>query len=66
MNNFTVGDVVQLASGGPDMTVTLLEHRDYPNRPLQCTWWCGDHFAFEQFNPETLIMISPAASKKTQ
>lgn len=51
MTEFKPGDVVQLKSGGPLMTV------DYCNEDIDticCSWFHGKARNQEQFHPETL------------
>lgn len=57
--NFQVGDVVQLKSGGPHMTVSLIRSDD--DGRVECTWFdakgieCGSVFA-----PALLKKVEPA------
>ena len=44
---FRIGDLVQLKSGGPSMTVAYLP-RDQPNR-CRCTWVDDKHNLQEEF-----------------
>ena len=51
MAQFNVGDVVELKSGGPDMTVTRI--RD--NGSLRCTWFGKDDKPqYGSYKPEVL------------
>lgn len=45
-NQFKIGDVVRLKSGGPKMTVNQLLGRD--NQLLGCSWFLGT------FNPDAV------------
>ncbi|MCW0979181.1 DUF2158 domain-containing protein [Agrobacterium sp. BT-220-3] len=51
---FKPGDVVQLKSGGPLMTVAFINEEG----KVSCTWFNQDHASFEVkfaiFNPEML------------
>lgn len=51
---FKIGEVVQLKSGGPKMTVSSgpLEDGD-----VACTWFDGAKQMFGAFNPEMLIRV---------
>ena len=54
MNNFQIGETVELKSGGPDMTVRYLDHKD---GTVWCVWFTGtDHSKPNQFGfpPNTL------------
>jgi uncharacterized protein YodC (DUF2158 family) len=48
-NKFKLGDVVQLKSGGPKMTVNQLLGRD--NQLLGCSWFLGT------FNPDAVELV---------
>jgi uncharacterized protein YodC (DUF2158 family) len=60
---YKVGDVVQLKSGGPKMTVTASEAKT-----VHCVWFAGAKKEFGQFPPATLILPAepekPAAKSK--
>ncbi len=44
MNDFKVGDVVELKSGGPDMTITSIE-----GDKANCTWFVEGKPHYGQF-----------------
>ena len=50
MDQWKVGDVVRLKSGGPVMTV----HRVTSEGTCECTWFVNDEPKYETFVPETL------------
>jgi uncharacterized protein YodC (DUF2158 family) len=50
MPQFRVGDVVQLKSGGPDMTVSHI----LPSGNMFCVWFDGSEKREETFPPEGL------------
>jgi len=52
MNEFKVGDVVQLKSGGEKMTIKNIgfPHEDQ----IQCQWFSGKEIKIENFYPEML------------
>ncbi len=50
MATFKVGDVVQLKSGGPKMTVTA----EQAGGKLWCIWFAGDLAKGDEFKPEVL------------
>lgn len=56
MSNFNVGDVVQLKSGGPLMTVHSIG--DYsptgPNPGLLCVWFDGNKKVEDIFDPRAV------------
>jgi uncharacterized protein YodC (DUF2158 family) len=56
MNDFKVGDVVQLKSGGPLMTVHSIG--DYsptgPNPGLLCVWFDGNKKVEDIFDPRAV------------
>lgn len=58
-NKLSVGDVVQLKSGGPDMTVTgVVEHGMPPVVELSCAWFIeGDDARYGRFPPEALVKV---------
>ena len=47
-DNLKIGDVVQLKSGGPRMTVT----HEMPGGALNCVWFDGDNYKNYTFKPE--------------
>lgn len=57
MSDFKIGDVVQLKSGGPTMTVQHVG--DYsprgPNPGLSCVWFEGKKNHHEIFDPKTVV-----------
>lgn len=60
------GDQVQLLSGGPIMTVSLVQATyDYENREgIHCQWFAGKKLEEAVFNPETLRTAPTEDSKK--
>jgi uncharacterized protein YodC (DUF2158 family) len=59
------GDVVRLASGGPDMTVQRVKERKGQEWMVFCVWFDKDGNVVENcFEPETLVEAkgSPALS----
>lgn len=59
MNNFKKGDLVQLRSGGPKMTV---ESEDLMTDKLNCQWFVGNSINQEWFPKESLIKLSDSES----
>ena len=53
MENFTEGDVVQLKSGGPKMTISMIGE----DRDVHCQWFKDDNVQFNVFSPESLIKV---------
>jgi uncharacterized protein YodC (DUF2158 family) len=58
--NFTIGDVVQLKSGGPKMTVTSFGHGD---KSVEAGWFAGSKHESSFFHPESLIS-APVETQK--
>lgn len=55
MNEFKVGDVVQLKSDGEKMTI---KHIGFPNDDqIQCQWFFGKEIKIENFYPAMLIKV---------
>ncbi len=56
-----IGDLVQLKSGGPTMTVTkLLEHGAFGgDAQVICTWYVGGEENQRPFDPATLKAAEP-------
>ncbi|HWM25680.1 MAG TPA: DUF2158 domain-containing protein [Chthoniobacterales bacterium] len=54
-NEFTVGDIVQLRSGGPDMTVE--EQISFAGQ-YRCQWFGGKKLETGCFPPESLIKVT--------
>jgi len=59
VENFKVGDIVQLLSGGPKMTVHRIE-RD----SIQCHWFAGSKLESGWFAPQTLKAVGLEEPKK--
>ncbi len=55
MNELKVGMIVQLKSGGPQMTVVKIDPK-YEGS-IFCRWYSGDKFEREGFPPEALEII---------
>jgi uncharacterized protein YodC (DUF2158 family) len=64
---FAVGQLVRLKSGGPDMTV----ERVFPPQPglggrrgyaYRCQWFAGKKLDSGDFPPESLTVVQPADS----
>jgi uncharacterized protein YodC (DUF2158 family) len=52
---FKIGDLVQLKSGGPTMTITgKSEYGAADGEKVDCTWYVGDERNKESFHPATL------------
>jgi uncharacterized protein YodC (DUF2158 family) len=52
MNTLTIGDVVQLKSGGPQMTICKI---DEENSTYKCCWFNGKKVEWASFPLETLL-----------
>jgi uncharacterized protein YodC (DUF2158 family) len=48
------GDLVQLKSGGPTMTVTEIVQEGYETKSIVCTWYLGEEENKRPFHPDTL------------
>jgi len=59
-NQFKVGDVVKLKSGGPNMTVTIAQ----PGAQIYCTWFHENKLERHAFIPETVEGVE-ADSRQT-
>ena len=53
-NQFAVGDVVQLKSGGPEMTVS---DTDVMQGQIQCQWFVETKLQVGVFRPESLVKV---------
>lgn len=57
---FKIGDLVQLKSGGPTMTITAKSEYDARGGDnVVCTWYIGDERNKEPFDPATLKAAGP-------
>jgi uncharacterized protein YodC (DUF2158 family) len=59
---FKVGDIVQLKSGGPKMTVESTE--SYGDKSIECAWFAGAKREHSVFHPDILIMAPAEPAKK--
>jgi uncharacterized protein YodC (DUF2158 family) len=70
IEQFEIGDVVQMKSGGPKMTVTSFDPSSkwgYPNGATRCKWFTNKNSIKEGFFlPNTLKLVekSPQESQK--
>jgi uncharacterized protein YodC (DUF2158 family) len=53
------GDVVQLKSGGPEMTVNFVEN-SYGVEEAACTWFINNKKESSRFPVETLTLVTPS------
>ncbi len=60
---FSVGDVVQLISGGPKMTVDAVGKQGSRKAFVSCVWFAGAKVESRSFGPETLEKVPSAKSK---
>jgi uncharacterized protein YodC (DUF2158 family) len=57
---FKIGNLVQLKSGGPTMTITSKDNYDARGEEeVACTWYVGGERNKESFDPETLKAAGP-------
>jgi uncharacterized protein YodC (DUF2158 family) len=63
MNEFKLGDVVYLKSGGPAMTVNRFIEHDTTSyiKYVECTWMRDDIVQAYSFEPETLVLKNTKA-----
>jgi uncharacterized protein YodC (DUF2158 family) len=59
IHEFEAGDVVQLKSGGPKMTVELLTNED-GNVIVHCSWFEKSTLHQKDFNAKLLAQYKPA------
>jgi len=57
---FQPGDVVQLKSGGPPMTVCSISKED---GQVWCNWFVQDDKKQTHFHPEVLVKVDETASQ---
>ena len=57
---FKIGDVVKLKSGGPTMTVNNIEE----NGEIYCQWFAGKKLEEGQFSSDSLIRASVNEKEK--
>jgi len=55
-NRFAIGDIVQLKSGGPKMTVQKMDVY-YGEDSIQCQWFSGTKLQGGRFHPEILVKV---------
>ncbi|WP_175692748.1 YodC family protein [Burkholderia ambifaria] len=56
---FKIGDIVQLKSGGPEMTVQTLPYER--NSRYRCQWFAGKKLESGEFPEESLMPVQPKA-----
>jgi len=58
-NAFKIGDVVQLKSGGPEMTVSKIDAEE-----VLCTWWSSQESDHKErsFDPALLVVVAKTSS----
>jgi uncharacterized protein YodC (DUF2158 family) len=61
MANFQIGEIVQLKSGGPKMTVRQV----FPDGTVTCQWFAGTKLSHGIFSAETLVLAEGAAGSGT-
>jgi uncharacterized protein YodC (DUF2158 family) len=63
---FKVGDIVQLKSGGPKMTVIEIESAPYslPKTQIRCSWFAGAKNENGYFPPDALMPAPEETPKK--
>ena len=68
MADFKVGEIVQLRSGGPKLTVVEeLNHLMMGVRPsVLCSWFAGSKNEQKDFPPAALILLDEEASERTE
>ena len=59
--SFKVGDLVELKSGGPPMTVEDPAHfsLDRKSATVRCTWFAGKKHEVGYFNADVLMTYTP-------
>jgi uncharacterized protein YodC (DUF2158 family) len=55
---FSIGDIVQLKSGGPEMTVQTIPNAGTSN--YRCQWFAGKKLETGLFPPGSLKPVEPA------
>ena len=63
--HFKIGDLVQLKSGGPAMTITKEQGYGPLENKVTCTWYVGDECKERQFDPAVLKASDSGPSKRT-
>lgn len=52
-SKFTIGDVVHLKSGSPDMTISKV----YDNEYVRTVWFSGNDVMQDEFHQDTLVKV---------
>jgi uncharacterized protein YodC (DUF2158 family) len=53
-HEFKAGDLAQLKSGGPQMTVTIVGENQYGRRKVFCQWFDKNKLCEAEFEPDTV------------
>jgi len=62
MDEFKVGMIVQLKSGGPKMTIVEID-TEMRYRSINCHWFSGSKLEYGSFHPKSLIIIKEEQEK---
>jgi uncharacterized protein YodC (DUF2158 family) len=55
-STFKIGDIVQLKSGGPEMTVQTSP--EAPSKNYKCQWFAGKKLESGIFPPDSLMRVT--------
>ncbi len=55
-SKFSIGDIVQLKSGGPKMTIKKVTE-GFDEEPIQCQWFSGSKLQNGWFRPESIMRV---------
>ncbi len=58
-DTFKSGDIVELKSGGPPMTIAEVNSNMAGHVEIVCTWWCFGKLETESFSPVVLTQSKP-------
>ncbi len=63
-NEFKVGDIVLLKSGGPKMTVDKVRDTIGSDEFVNCVWFAGAKREHAVFKPDTLTLVPKESPSK--
>ena len=65
MQEFKIGDILQLKSGGPKMTIEKID-QFLGQTSVHCQWFAGGKLSNGEFLPELLVRVADEKKEESQ